>query len=254
MKSFLDHGHQYVLYAYKTLDLPAGVIVRDANEILPESSVFFYGDGAGIGRGSVAAFSNLFRYHMLHQIGGWWVDADVICLSETIPESEIFVGWEYPDLIGSAILKFPAFHSFVRELCDQAEGVGPDAEWGTSGPYLLTRLLRESNLLGLASSQPMAYPVQSIDALHLLLPERRAEVEKRIVDRPFLHFWNEIHRRAVVLPWMAPPAGSVMAALLERHGLSFGPAPAYTSDQVRRLNDNFCAFVHHQACRQVPIG
>jgi hypothetical protein len=95
----------------------------------------------------------------------------------------------------------------------------------------------------------MAYPVQSIDALHLLLPERRAEIEKRILNRPFLHFWNEIFRRAVIFPWMAPPEGSLMAALLERHEISFGTAPAYTADRVRRLNDNFCAFVHHQACR-----
>jgi hypothetical protein len=119
MKSFLDYGHQYVLYVYKAFDVPRGVILRDANEILPESSVFFNGDRAGIGRGSVAGFSNLFRYTMLHRIGGWWVDADVICLSEAVPESEIFVGWEYPDLIGNAILKFPAFHSFTREICDQ---------------------------------------------------------------------------------------------------------------------------------------
>jgi hypothetical protein len=57
--------------------------------------VFFYGDRAGIGRGSVSAFSNLFRYYLLHQMGGWWVDADVVCLSECVPATPIFMGWEY---------------------------------------------------------------------------------------------------------------------------------------------------------------
>jgi hypothetical protein len=247
MKSFIDHGHEYVLYAYKILGAPAGVILRDASEILPASSVFFYGERAGVGRGSVAGFANLFRYHLLCRLGGWWVDADVICLSEAVPDTEIFVGWEYPDLLGNAILKFPASHELVEALRDQADGVGPDVAWGTTGPSLLTRLLTERNLLDVATPQPLAYPIQSIDALHLLMPQRRAEVEERIRNRPFLHFWNEVFRRAVIFPWMAPPAGSVMAALLDRHHVSFGGAPTYTADEVRRLNDNFCAFVYQQS-------
>ena len=248
MKSFIDHGHEYVLYSYKTLDTPGGVVLGDASEILPASSIFFYGERAGAGRGSVAGFSNLFRYHLLFRNGGWWVDADVICLSDLVPDSDIFVGWEYPDLVGTAILRFPASHEFVRELRDQAEDIGRDVEWGAAGPSLLTRLLIERDLLNLVAPQPLVYPVQSIDALHLLIPEHRVEVEQRIRNKPFLHFWNEIFRRAVVFPWMAPPAESVMAALLERHKVSFGDAPAYKADEIRRLNDNFRAFVYHQAC------
>lgn len=70
LKSFVDFGHDYVLYAYKHFDVPGGVELRDAKDILPEDRVFFYGDRAGIGRGSVSAFSNLFRYYLLHQMGG----------------------------------------------------------------------------------------------------------------------------------------------------------------------------------------
>src|SRR5436309_1671397 len=106
MKSFVDFGHEYVLYSYRKFDVPAGVELRDGNEILPEACVFFYGERAEVGRGSISAFSNVFRYHLLHQMGGWWVDADVVCLSEIVPSSEIFMGWEYEDLIGTAILKF----------------------------------------------------------------------------------------------------------------------------------------------------
>jgi len=94
MKSFIDHGHEYVLYAYDKFDVPRGVELRDAHEILPRSRVFFYGEGAGVGRGSVSAFSNLFRYRLLHERGDWWVDADVVCLSDSVPLDDVFMGWE----------------------------------------------------------------------------------------------------------------------------------------------------------------
>ena len=35
MKSFVAFGHRYILYAYRKFDVPAGVELRDANEILP---------------------------------------------------------------------------------------------------------------------------------------------------------------------------------------------------------------------------
>ena len=240
MKSFVDHGHEYILYAYDKFDVPAGVELRDANDILPRSRVFFYGEAAGVGRGSVSAFSNLFRYHLLHEHGHWWVDADVVCLSDAVPSTDVFMGWEYDHQIGSAILKFPARHPFVNALCELSDASGRDLEWGTTGPHMVTSLAKEKELLHLVSPQPFAYPVQSAEALHLFIPARRAEVHERIAGKPFLHMWNEVMRRAVILPWMAPPRGSVMGDLFARHGIDAN-APAYTADQIQRLSDNYYA-------------
>lgn len=244
MKSFVDFGHQYTLYAYRKFDVPAGVELRDASEILPESRVFFYGEKAGLGRGSVAAFSNLFRYHLLDRLGGWWVDADVVCLSETVPADDIFMAWEYEDLIGNAILKFPRSYAFVQKLRDGAEDAGTDINWGEIGPSLLTRLAREHGLAQFAIPQPQGYPLQSIDALQLFIPVHREKVREKIDGKPFLHLWNEILRRAVVFGWMAPPSGSLIADLFERHGIGFDNAPAYTADQMQRLHDNHFAHAY----------
>jgi hypothetical protein len=241
MKSFVDFGHRYILFTYKHFDVPAGVELRDASEILPESRLFLYGSRAGMGRGSVAGFSNLFRYKMLYMTGDWWVDADVVCLSEAIPTSDIFMSWEYEDMIGNAILKFPKHFEFARALRDSAESAGVDLEWGETGPYLLTRLAKEHNLLDHVTPQPLGYPVQSMDALHVLMPARRAEVHERTQGKPFLHIWNEIFRRAVIFSWMAPPPGCFVADLFKRHGVEFGNAPIYTPDDIQRLNDNYYA-------------
>src|SRR5215831_9214030 len=76
ISSFLKNGHEYHLYAYDDLaNVPLGTVVRDADEILARSRIFQYKHQA-----SYAGFSNFFRYKLLLERGGWWVDTDVVCL------------------------------------------------------------------------------------------------------------------------------------------------------------------------------
>ena len=73
----MDYGHRYILYSYNSIEVPNGVEVADASAILPRKHIFFYGEKAGVGRGSIAGFCNLFRYELLHrpnyaaQVGGY---------------------------------------------------------------------------------------------------------------------------------------------------------------------------------------
>ena len=46
--------------------------------------MFFYTDALHVG--SVAGFSNLFRYELLRRDGGWWVDTDVLCLAAELAD------------------------------------------------------------------------------------------------------------------------------------------------------------------------
>lgn len=84
--SFLAHGHAFNLWLYEELesDIPREVNLLDAASILPRDAVFtrlFEDPIRKLGKGSVASpFSDLFRYKLLHGIGGWWVDMDVTCL------------------------------------------------------------------------------------------------------------------------------------------------------------------------------
>ena len=77
--SFLANGHPVHLYAYEAIEgVPHGTTIRDGNEILPAASIFTYPDG--FGRGSPAAFANLFRYKLLLEHGGTWADTDMVCV------------------------------------------------------------------------------------------------------------------------------------------------------------------------------
>ena len=84
IKSFLDNGHEFVLWTYGKLDndLPEGLAIRDAGEIIPAEQVFQYRhkNQFGHGKGSYAGFSDIFRYKLLYDRGGWWADMDITCL------------------------------------------------------------------------------------------------------------------------------------------------------------------------------
>ena len=79
IKSFQDFGHEFHLWLYDDLDVPAGCVRRNANEIIPKEEVFEYVSDTLINK-SVAGFSDIFRFALLYKIGGWYVDMDVTCV------------------------------------------------------------------------------------------------------------------------------------------------------------------------------
>jgi hypothetical protein len=84
LHSFLAHGHEFHLWAYDAIEtsLPAGVVLEDAARIIPREKIFCYKhfNQFGHGKGSYAGFSDIFRYKLLYELGGWWADMDVVCL------------------------------------------------------------------------------------------------------------------------------------------------------------------------------
>ena len=76
-QSFIDCGHEYHLYTYgKVENVPEGVIIKNGEEILSKNEIFTYKNG------SYSAFSNYFRFHLLHKKGGYWADTDLICVKK----------------------------------------------------------------------------------------------------------------------------------------------------------------------------
>jgi len=95
LASFIGQGYTCWLWAYdpgladQVMDQ---VVLRNAGEIIPPDQVFRYSQGNefGHGKGSYAGFSDLFRYKVLFEYGGWWSDMDVICL-KPLPEGKPYV-------------------------------------------------------------------------------------------------------------------------------------------------------------------
>jgi hypothetical protein len=75
IKSYIKQGYEYHLYTYgKVSNIPDGVIIKDGNDILDKKYIFYY-------EGSIAPFSDLFRYKLLFEKGGVWTDCDIICVN-----------------------------------------------------------------------------------------------------------------------------------------------------------------------------
>ncbi len=81
INSFLAKGFKYDIYLYDdVINIPSEVNILDGNNIIDESEIFFY--KKGFNEGSPSAFSNLFRYELLFQQGGLWVDTDMVLLKD----------------------------------------------------------------------------------------------------------------------------------------------------------------------------
>ena len=87
ISSFLQNVNDFHLYTYdKVKGVPEGTVIKDANEIVPSDMIFKYKE-----HNSYAGFSNIFRYKLLFDKGGYWVDTDNVCLKPfTNIESNIY--------------------------------------------------------------------------------------------------------------------------------------------------------------------
>lgn len=111
IRSFISNGHHFRLWVYDSPEVPMldGLEVRDAREIISEEYVFSYKNKNkfGHGKGSYAGFSDIFRYKLLYQYGGWWVDMDVTCLRPfDFASPYIFRSHHELDVVGN-VMKCP---------------------------------------------------------------------------------------------------------------------------------------------------
>jgi len=98
INSFLEKGTAFILYVYDDLnDIPLGTTIKDGNTVIPFSKYKEYDNPS--------YFSNLFRYKRLYELGGIWVDMDLVCLQ---PIKQLFISSEF---IFSSELKNNEYHT-----------------------------------------------------------------------------------------------------------------------------------------------
>jgi len=219
LASFVRKGHEFHLYTYHgDLEVPAGVKRCDAARILPPERYFTYGEEAREGAGSPAAFANLFRYKLLAESGGWWVDTDVFLVGDTVPDGEVFAAFQESGLANSAVLRLPAGHPAAIDALRRCEEIGRGSRWGETGPKLVTALFERHGLMADVAPMMTAYPVHYTEALDLMRPTRTAVLRERARGATFLHLWNEIFRRQKLDKTLRPPEDSLLRELFDSVG------------------------------------
>jgi SAM-dependent methyltransferase len=237
LMSYLRVGHEVELYAYEQLDVPVGVRLRDAREVLPESHRFAY--ETGWAKGSFAAFSNLFRFKLLYEKGGVWVDLDTLCLKplDTLPQNCAATEGDQGGL-NQAVLRFSAHHPVVRAVARALESLGTGVYLGKTAELLTSAINGHPGTCEVLPTHSF-YPLQWPEAWLLLDPRERDNCEKRATDSYVLHWWNGVLTLGIGLPKTSlPPVGSYLfeqaAAIFESSDL-----PSWPVQLVNNWIDNY---------------
>ncbi|MEQ9619071.1 MAG: hypothetical protein RIG61_07845 [Deltaproteobacteria bacterium] len=205
ISSFLINGHPFHLYVYDEIEnVPAGVLLKDAREIISPDKIFKYRD-----RNTYAGFSNLFRYKLLLEKGEFWVDTDVVCMSPLNPASDyVFTSAKEPNLyvlgpkihkVQNFLIKTPA-GAEIMEYCYTEAGKRNPAElkWGDTGPRLLKSAVKKFSLQRYVEKAETFSPIHWRNwdrfingAIHIVWREK---LRFALSGTKALHLWNEMWR------------------------------------------------------------
>ncbi len=238
MTSFVHHGHGVQLHVYEEPKrLPEGVTLRDAQAILPRQQVFTHAKS-----GSLAPFSDWFRYRLLHENGGLWVDADMLCLRPFDHENPLIFGWQDGQTINNAVLGLPRGHALAERMIERCESPNSPlpgdswktrrrkwrqrvlklnapahTTWGDTGPQGLTRAVRELGYTTAATPFWHFYPIHYTN-WHCVFDDSMQHNPALIEGSYGLHLWNEMTRRASGFDKNARfPASSLFETLWRRY-------------------------------------
>jgi hypothetical protein len=167
IQSFLKNGHEFDLYAYHHIaNVPRGARLLDARTILPQSVSDRFRYNAHT---PVAALADVFRYKLLLEHGGVWVDMDVVCLKP----SNIELEYCFPLTSGSKMLdpdkqfavdswfmKVPMTCDFIRYCYETAfTYANREMHWGEIGPVLVAHAVERFDLSKFAREEDVFFPV-----------------------------------------------------------------------------------------------
>lgn len=192
ISSFLRNGHEYHLYVYgEVAHVPEGTVLKDGNEILPASEIFQYRN-----RKSYAAFSNFFRYKLLWERGGWWVDMDIVCLKPfDCAEDYVFASEmaRAQQVVSSGVIKTPAASPPMSDAWQTCRAKNPELlVWGEVGPKLLGEVVERFSLNRYVKRPEVFSPLGYKEWREVLEPGRAREFAE---DTLAIHLWNEMWRR-----------------------------------------------------------
>lgn len=232
LKSALRAGHSVHIYTYNDLEnVPNGVAIKAAEEIIPRSEFFTFDGIAQIEQhGSAAPFSDVFRYELLSQSKGIWIDWDVYFIKPVICEPPFLIGWEghrswanalhpFRPMAGNALLWLPPDSPVLTALSDltkypykmppwlsrrlkakiQAKLEGRPffpgaARYAEFGPIALNYFVKKLRMQKFVSHYRHYYPVGYREVEEFLKDDTRFR-STLSTDTKTIHLWNSAFRR-----------------------------------------------------------
>jgi hypothetical protein len=215
IRSFLHHGHEFHLYLYgPCAGVPAGTTVKDGRDILPGDQIFRY--QGGFGRGSPSVFSNLFRYALLFERGGWWVDLDVIAIKPFRFDEDHVLGQArgsrgLPRVV-AGVIHAPSGSELMGRCLEITRRTDLSrVRYGETGPRLLRRMGTELGMEAAMQPPSVFYPVDVNDFWRFIRPGQP------IPDAVAVHLWAQVWRHYHLNPDGRFPETSIYEQLIARY-------------------------------------
>lgn len=215
LASYVRCGHPVVLHSYKEYDnLPSGVTHENAEKTLPETSIIRHKKS-----GSLALFSDVFRFRLLQSGADIYSDCDVFCL-KPLPKSRYLMGYESDDMINGGLLSLPhdsLLLAKMLELTSNPSFIPPwldskvqrryrmrkwlgfpkhiaDMPWGSAGPTALTWYSKETGEDQYALPQDFLYPISYYQVNRLFDPD--LDIDDLTTSRTLcIHLYGESLRK-----------------------------------------------------------
>ncbi len=215
MRSFVAHGHRVLLHVYdQPANVPNGVTLADAGKILPRERLFKHAES-----GSFAMFADGFRYRLLLEQGGLWVDTDMVCLKpfDFRDHGNLWVaGRAHHQQRGARLAEGTSARAMDERCVRAAESRAaldsvkmrrrkllrqwlPNSRgrmtWGETGPNGLTAAAQHLHCTGAALPFWYFYPI-SYANWHTVFDSSLRDNPGLIAASYGLHLWNEMSRRS----------------------------------------------------------
>lgn len=228
IRSFIRNGHSVFMHCYDCpKDLPEGVKLIDAAEIMPLSDLLTHKK-----RGSITLGADRYRYRLIAAGYGLYADCDMFCI-KTIKDSPYILGRQDDRTVNCAFMKLPAQSKLSEMLIESTKDslyVPPwykkekktylsilkklkmgvhvyDLGWGTWGPLLLSHCVKDLGLQSEVSPIDRYYPVHYTQKSLLRDPE--LNLSNLTTPRTeAIHLWNHLQDKE------APPKGSPLYEML----------------------------------------
>lgn len=249
-RSFLDAGHEVTLYHYGPVErVPEGVKVVHGDAILPRENFIQHNR-----TGSMALFSDVFRYHLLTQKDRTiWADTDAYCMRPFKTETGHFYGWESEHHINGGVLGLPRDSPALANLLEMTRGEYPippwysdgaraklqarrdagepvhvgDLPWGTWGPHAITHHVHATGEDRYAFPREVLYPIPFDMRRKMVKAGTRAAAEAYLTPRTAsIHLYGRRIREFLASrPDGLPDEGGLIEHLLKKHGIDPREAP-----------------------------
>ena len=218
IKSYLQNGHEFELYIYDHIkSIPDGTIIKDANRFFPRTEMLTITSTFG---SRYALFSDLFRYKLLFEKGGWWSDLDAICIKPFDMDQEyIFMQHKYKgneDKVCSGVIKCPVNAPIMDSCFNSAKSMiesNHNLQYEVIGPAFLAKMVKEFGLEEHAWPPVYFSPIAWYEIKKFLKPY--------VLDPSTysIHLYNEVWTRYNVSKYGIYSKNSIIGMLMQKHAV-----------------------------------